>query len=82
MKVGEPCPSCEEYGICGGRCLFANKQKLWGEDGFRKVCETVKHTILQLRIHLPEVSKLIEHGTISIEDFNYPEFNNGCEIIP
>ena len=82
MMVDEPCPSCEEYGICGGRCLFANKQRLWGEDGFEKVCMTVKHLIATLRNKLPLIQRYIRDGKISIEDFMYPEFNNGCEIIP
>jgi radical SAM protein with 4Fe4S-binding SPASM domain len=82
MKVDEPCPSCEEFGVCGGRCLFANKQRLWGEDGFEKVCDITRHLISELRRHAPRVKELIESGTVSIEDFNYPVYNNGCEIIP
>ena len=82
MYVDDPCPICDEYGICGGRCLFANKERLWGEDGFRKVCGTVKHLISTLREHIPAIELLIEQGYVSLEDFRYPEFNNGCEIIP
>ncbi|MFW9918723.1 MAG: TIGR04084 family radical SAM/SPASM domain-containing protein [Candidatus Thorarchaeota archaeon] len=82
MKVEDPCPTCEEYGICGGRCLFANKQRLWGEDGFDRVCGTVKYLIAQLRDVEPEVQRLIKSGIVRIEDFHYPEYNNGCEIIP
>ncbi len=82
MQVEEPCPSCEEFGICGGRCLFANRQRLWGDEGFYKVCDTVKHLISTLRGQMPRVAKLIEDGQISLDTFDYPEFNNGCEIIP
>jgi putative peptide-modifying radical SAM enzyme len=82
MHVDEPCPSCEIFGICGGRCLFANKERLWGEEGFAKVCGSVKHLVASFRRHVPAVRRLIEEGVVSIEDFNYPEFNNGCEIIP
>ena len=82
MKVEEPCPSCEEYGFCGGRCLFTNKEKLWGEEGYKKVCDTVYHLIETLRDYIPQIEKLIKDGIISIDDFKYPEFNNGCEIIP
>ncbi|MHA1813289.1 MAG: TIGR04084 family radical SAM/SPASM domain-containing protein, partial [Candidatus Thorarchaeota archaeon] len=82
MMVDEPCPSCEEYGVCGGRCLFANKQRLWGDDGFRKICDTVKHLIRELRAQVPRVQELVDNGTIRVEDFDYPEYNNGCEIIP
>ena len=82
MKVDEPCPSCDVYGICGGRCLFVNKERLWGQEGFNKVCGTVKHLINRLKMALPEVLRLIDEGLISMEDFAYPEYNNGCEIIP
>lgn len=82
MLVDEPCPSCEEFAVCGGRCLFANKQRLWGEEGFRKVCDTVLHLIRELRSLLPQIQGLIESGLVEIESFDYPEFNNGCEIIP
>ena len=82
MTVDEPCPSCSVFGICGGRCLFANKQRLWGEEGFQKICDTVKHLISELKRHIPAIKRLVERGSISVEDFNYPEYNNGCEIIP
>lgn len=82
MKVGDPCPACEENSICGGRCLFTNKEKLWGEKGYRKVCDTVYHLTGTLRKYIPEIEKLIDGEVISIDDFKYPEFNNGCEIIP
>ncbi len=82
MIVDDPCPACEEYGICGGRCLFANKQRLWGEEGFHKVCGTVKHLIAELRKIVPEVQELLLKGILQLSDFEYPEFNNGCEIIP
>lgn len=82
IHVDEPCPSCNEYGICGGRCLFANKERLWGEEGFRKVCSTVKYLISVLRDQIPTIRSLIEKGCISLEELRYPEYNNGCEIIP
>ena len=82
MKVDEPCTSCDEFGVCGGRCLFANKERLWGEAGFQKVCGTVRHLIGSLRAATPRIKELIAEGIITEEDFNYPEFNNGSEIIP
>lgn len=82
MLFDEPCPSCEEFGLCRGRCLFANKQRLWGEEGFLKICDTVKHLLGCLRDIIPEVHELLSKGIISLEDFAYPAFNNGCEIIP
>jgi putative peptide-modifying radical SAM enzyme len=82
MKVDEPCPSCEDYGMCGGRCLFANKQRLWGDDGFEKVCEVSRHLFRALEKHVPKIGQLIKSGNISSNAFDYPEFNNGCEIVP
>jgi putative peptide-modifying radical SAM enzyme len=82
MEVESPCPTCNEFRICGGRCLFANKQRLWGEEGFDKICLTVKHLINELRMIIPEVQELLDSGVFNLSDFSYPEFNNGCEIIP
>ena len=82
MTVDEPCPSCEVYRLCGGRCLFANKARLRGQQEFDKVCGTVKHLISQLNRVLPQVRQLVDKGAIAVEDFRYPQFNNGCEIIP
>lgn len=82
MHVDEPCPSCEEFWICGGRCLFVNKQRLWGDEGFHKVCATTKHLINEIRKEVPRIHGYIDEGLIEIESFNYPEYNNGCEIIP
>ncbi|MFW9805390.1 MAG: TIGR04084 family radical SAM/SPASM domain-containing protein [Candidatus Thorarchaeota archaeon] len=82
MLVENPCPSCADYGLCGGRCLFANKQKLWGEEGFEKVCQVSKYLFQTLKDNIPKVRELIEAGIISGEVFDYPEYNNGCEIVP
>jgi putative peptide-modifying radical SAM enzyme len=82
MRVDEPCPNCTEFEICGGRCLFANKERLWGDMGFEKICSITRHLVNTLRQKLPEVKLLIENGDIDISEFDYPEFNNGCEIVP
>lgn len=82
MYVGTPCPQCAEYTICGGRCLFINKTKLWGEEKYNKVCSTVKHLISELQSIKQDVLDLIEQGLIKKQSFAYPDYNNGCEIIP
>jgi putative peptide-modifying radical SAM enzyme len=79
--VKEPCPQCDVYAICGGRCLYANATTLWGNEGFSQVCGTVKNMIDALRETLPEVRLLIDEGTIQLEDFQYTKYNS-CEIIP
>ncbi len=82
LQVGPPCPSCSDFSLCGGRCLFINKTKLWGEEQYAKVCGTVKHLISELQSIKQDVLTLIEQGLINKKEFDYPNYNNGCEIIP
>jgi len=82
LAVIEPCPTCDVYTLCGGRCLFINYTKLWGEKYYAKVCHTVKHLIASLQRIVPEVRKLLAEGVLSPSSFDYPQYNNGCEIIP
>ncbi len=82
VHVGEPCTSCDIKDICGGRCLFANKTKLWGEEGQEKVCGTVRHLVSELERIRPMVEELLEAGIISWDELDYPKINNCCEIIP
>jgi len=82
LLIGDPCPDCEIFGICGGRCLFANKTNLWGKKEFDLVCSTVKHLVNEITRIQPRIMKLINEGIISSESLKYPDFNNSCEIIP
>jgi len=83
VAFGEPCSSCDIFGICGGRCLFVNKsQGLLRENGYPLICTTVRHLVKELQAALPQVQALIENGSVRRSDFEYPELNNGCEIIP
>ncbi len=82
VDVDEPCKSCDIYPICGGRCLFANKERLWGEEGFNKICNTVRHLVNEMYRAKDVIEKLIERGIYRKEDFYYPPFNNTTEIIP
>jgi putative peptide-modifying radical SAM enzyme len=81
VRVSEPCIRCDIFSICGGRCLYANVTKLWGEDGFSQVCGTVRGMINALQGVLPEIRALIDAGRIRLSDFEYQKYN-GCEIIP
>ncbi|MHA1380100.1 MAG: TIGR04084 family radical SAM/SPASM domain-containing protein [Candidatus Helarchaeota archaeon] len=81
MDVKEPCTECEVHSICGGRCLYANFAKPWGETDYKLVCSTVKHLINELQKVKPEIDKLIQNKVIKIKDFSYFKYN-GCEIIP
>jgi putative peptide-modifying radical SAM enzyme len=83
VTVGEPCLSCEILQICGGRCLFVNKsQEMLRDGGYPDICRTVVHLVRELRQNLPQIASLINDGTLGRSSFDYPEFNNGCEIIP
>jgi uncharacterized protein len=82
-KVGEPCTSCDIFRICGGRCLFVNRsQQLLRENGYEMICSTVRYLVKELQEAVPQIQELIYAGVIERSDFDYPEFNNGCEIIP
>ncbi|RLF63530.1 MAG: putative peptide-modifying radical SAM/SPASM domain-containing protein, partial [Thermoplasmata archaeon] len=79
VEIGEPCTSCDVYDICGGRCLFAYKERLWGDEGFRAVCRVTKHLIHQLE----GVKGVVMEKLPQIEgEIDYPPFNNTTEIIP
>jgi len=79
--VSDPCTRCDIYPVCGGRCLYANATKLWGDVGFAQVCGTVRNMLDALYEALPEVRLLAAKGRIRPEDFRYTKYN-GCEIIP
>ncbi len=81
--LGEPCTSCDILDVCGGRCLFVNRcQGMLRENGYSHICSTVRHLVKELRGVAPQVRALIEEGSLSRSDFEYPELNNGCEIVP
>ncbi len=82
LPVGSPCTECDVLGVCGGRCLFSNQTMFWGSYWFNRICDTTKHMINELKRHVPLAEKLIEEGVLEPEVFDYPEINNGCEIIP
>lgn len=82
LPVGPPCDKCEVLGICGGRCLFSNQTMFWGDDWFNRICDTTKHMIHELEKYVPLARELIEAGVLNESVFDYPEINNGCEIIP
>lgn len=79
--IAGPCTGCDILDICGGRCLYANVTRKWGDEGFREVCGTVRSLIGGLRAALPEVRRLIREGKIDVRDFDHTRFNS-CEIIP
>ncbi len=81
FSVAEPCSSCNYLDLCGGRCLYWNKAKLWPAKGDELICSTIKHLIDELKKREPEIRKLIEQNILSEKDFDYEKYF-GPEIIP
>ncbi len=82
LPVGQPCASCSDLWVCGGRCLFSNQTMFWGRGWFDRVCETTRRMIRGLEGLVPRARSLMEEGVLPADAFEYPEINNGCEIIP
>jgi len=75
------CEHCDILNICGGRCLYANKARLWPEEGQKLICGTVRNLIDTIRERLPEIRDLFAKGIVREKDFFYEKYN-GAEIIP
>jgi putative peptide-modifying radical SAM enzyme len=81
FELENPCEECNYLKLCGGRCLYSNKAKLWPKEGEDLICKTIKHLIDELKKVLPEIKELIEKQIISEKDFEYEKYF-GPEIIP
>lgn len=79
--VDQPCTKCEVFGLCGGRCLYANVTKRWSQEAYDQVCRTVRNLIETISEQMPQIRKLVDDGRIEQKDFEYLKYN-GCEIIP
>jgi uncharacterized protein len=77
----EPCPSCDYFTICGGRCLYSNYAKLWPEEGQQQICDTIKFLINKMGRNLLEIRYLIERGVINESQFDYEKYF-GPEVVP
>ena len=76
------CKECEILEKCGGRCLYANKDNWWGEEGRKHVCQTVFHLVKTIEDNLEEIKKIVKLKPELMEQLEYPKFNNSTEIIP
>jgi len=81
VLVGGECTDCRIRTFCGGRCLYSNITRPWGSAERRIVCDTVENLRTTLFNALPQIRKLIDAGTITMESFSHEKYN-GCEIIP
>ncbi len=68
----EECDGCEVREICGGRCLYWRKAKLWPEKGDKMICDSIKFLIKELKKNLPSLESV---------DLEYEKYF-GPEIIP
>lgn len=76
-----PCIECDIFGLCGGRCLYANITKRWEKKAYKQVCKNTRALIEAIKREIPTIKKIIETKKISLHDFKFIKFN-GCEIIP
>jgi putative peptide-modifying radical SAM enzyme len=81
IPVTDPCPSCEYFELCGGRCLYSNHAKLWPKEGEEQVCNTIKYFIDEIRNDMPEIKSLIDSGIVKEKQFEFEKYF-GPEIIP
>jgi putative peptide-modifying radical SAM enzyme len=82
IGVSGECPDCELLRVCGGRCLYFNREGFWGSEGFRKVCEITKFTIEAVSQVKGRVMDALRRADLPLEALDYPKFNNSTEIIP
>lgn len=81
VHMDKPCSECDEFKMCGGRCLYAIVTKRWSPEAYTHVCNTVRNLIQAVSGEMPRIRKLVEMGKIKPADFEYMKYN-GCEIIP
>ncbi len=82
VDIKSPCKECEYSTICGGRCLFFNREWLWGKEGFETVCRACRHLIDEIERRVPKIMGAVETGAVELRELYYPPFNNTTEIIP
>ncbi|HJJ99618.1 MAG TPA: SPASM domain-containing protein, partial [Methanocorpusculum sp.] len=80
IPIGYPCPSCDIYEFCGGRCLYSNIVRPWREH-YTLVCDTVRALHDALESELPRLKRMIAEGSLAETEFSHTRYN-GCEIIP
>ncbi|AGK61640.1 putative peptide-modifying radical SAM enzyme, AF0577 family [Archaeoglobus sulfaticallidus PM70-1] len=76
------CSGCSAFSVCGGRCLFFNRERLWSENKMNAVCDATKNLISRIEWHIPRIKSLIEEKIVYERDLIYPKYNNTTEIIP
>ncbi len=80
--VPEECASCPYRRYCGGRCLYASTERLWGKEGWRAVDEVTKEYLNVVLSAVPAVEELVRDGIIGLEDLRYDPTEDSTEVIP
>jgi len=78
----QECKVCEFNRYCGGRCLYASREKYWGEEGFREVDQVNKAYLREVLSIIPDVQALIKEGVVKLEDLRYDPTKDSTEVIP
>lgn len=81
VAPSKPCTECDIYGLCGGRCLYANITHRWNTEEYALVCQTVRNLVYSVQEQIPRIRKLIDAGNIARSSLEFMKYN-GCEIIP
>lgn len=81
FDCAEECSGCEVYDLCGGRCMYWRKAKLWPKEGDEMICDSIKSLISELKYILPTIKQEKGTGKIKKQDFEYEDYF-GPEIIP
>ena len=82
LNLKPPCYNCDYFIHCGGRCLYSNYERLWGEEGFKNVCKVTIRTIEIIKRIIPEIFSLIDKGIIKFKDLCYNPLKDSTEVIP
>jgi putative peptide-modifying radical SAM enzyme len=82
VDIKSPCKECDYLHVCGGRCLFFNREMLWGKKGFELVCKACRHLIEEVRKAISDVMDAVNEGLVDLRELYYPSFNNTTEIVP
>ncbi len=81
LIIKEPCVSCKDYELCGGRCLYSNLNPVWPKKGVGEICFSVKQLISEMKKISPKIQNLLDEKKISKKDLEFLKYNC-CEIIP
>jgi len=81
LTVKEPCVSCKDFSLCGGRCLYSNIYPCWPKKGIEELCETIKYLLKEMERISPQIQELIDKKIIKKKELEFLKYNC-AEIIP